>query len=73
MGRIVGNCKLTRRAIKLSDELCHLVRGQRADLSSCFETQFMILTNFKTHLGQNRRVNDTELSTLFFFFFLNRS
>lgn len=30
----------------------------------------MILTKFKTHLGQNTRVNDTEFSTLSLFFFL---
>lgn len=63
MGRIVGNCEMAWGVINLPDELCHLVRGQRANLSSCFETQFMILTQCKTQLGQNRRAKDTEFST----------
>lgn len=54
---------MTRGAVNLSDELWPLKRGQRANLSSCFETQFIILTKFKTHLEQNRCVNDSEFST----------
>lgn len=38
MGRIVGNCEMAWGVINLPDELRHLVRGQRANLSSCFET-----------------------------------
>lgn len=55
---------MTRRVINLSDELCHFIRGQGANLSSCFKTRFMILTEFKTLLGQNGRTSDTEFSTL---------
>ena len=62
--RIVGNREMARRAINLSDELCYLGRGQRPDLSSCLETQFMVLTKFKIYLEQKRRVNGTEFSTL---------
>lgn len=61
---IAGKREVARRAINLSDELCHLGRGQRPNLSSCLETQFTVLTKFKIHLEQNRRVNGTEFSTL---------
>lgn len=60
MGRTVGDCQVTGWAINLSDGLCHLLRGQRANLSSCLETQIMILTKFRTHLGQKSCINDTE-------------
>ena len=60
---VTGNCETACSAINLSDELCHLGRGQRPNLSSCLETQFMVLTKFKIHLGRNRHVNGTEFST----------
>lgn len=63
--RGVGSRGMTRGAVPLSDELWPLIRGQRTNLSSCFETQFIILTKFKTHPGQKSRVNDTESSTPF--------
>lgn len=51
-GRMGGNSLMASRAMNLSDELCHFMRGQGNDLSSHLETQFMILTKFHTLLEQ---------------------